>query len=186
MSPSACRFSFSIDRGGTFTDVFAEFTDGEGRVQERVLKLLSVDPANYRDAPTEGIRRVLEQETGLPHPRNQPLDTLRIASIRMGTTVRPRAARRFARRGPKGRALSRRPAAAAAARPQVATNALLERQGERTALVVTAGFRDLLHIGNPSRPAIFDLEVRCPEVLYERVVEVDEQVAIPLGTEPST
>ena len=42
----------------------------------------------------------------------------------------------------------------------VATNALLERKGERFALAITAGFRDLLHIGNQSRPHIFDLEVR--------------------------
>lgn len=39
----------------------------------------------------------------------------------------------------------------------VATNALLERKGERMALVITKGFRDLLHIGNQSRPNIFDL-----------------------------
>ena len=45
---------------------------------------------------------------------------------------------------------------------QVATNALLERQGERTALVVTKGFRDLLHIANQSRPDIFDLEIKMP------------------------
>ena len=54
----------------------------------RVLKLLSEDPANYSDAPREGIRRVLEEVTGRPHPRQEPLDTSRIASIRMGTTVR--------------------------------------------------------------------------------------------------
>jgi 5-oxoprolinase (ATP-hydrolysing) len=41
----------------------------------------------------------------------------------------------------------------------VATNALLERKGERFVLAITAGFRDLLHIGNQSRPHIFDLEV---------------------------
>ena len=76
-------FSFSIDRGGTFTDVFAECPDR----QYRVLKLLSEDPSNYDDAPREGIRRILEQVTGQPHPRDQKLDTSRIASIRMGTTV---------------------------------------------------------------------------------------------------
>ena len=53
----------------------------------RVMKLLSEDPANYKDAPREGIRRVLEEVTGKKHPRDQPLDTSRIASIRMGTTV---------------------------------------------------------------------------------------------------
>ena len=57
----------------------------------RVLKLLSEDPANYKDAPREGIRRVLEEVTGREHPRDAPLDTSRIASIRMGTTVLPHA-----------------------------------------------------------------------------------------------
>lgn len=42
--------------------------------------------------------------------------------------------------------------------------------------MTTKGFRDLLHIGNQSRPAIFDLEIRVPDVLYSQVVEVDEQV----------
>lgn len=58
----------------------------------------------------------------------------------------------------------------------VATNALLERKGERCALVTTKGFKDLLHIGNQSRPYIFDLEIQIPDVLYETVVEIDEQV----------
>ncbi len=53
-----------------------------------MLKLLSEDPANYSDAPREGIRRVLEEVTGRSHPRDEPLDTSRIAAIRMGTTVR--------------------------------------------------------------------------------------------------
>ena len=43
----------------------------------------------------------------------------------------------------------------------VATNALLERKGERTALLVTSGFKDLLYIGNQARPSIFDLVSRC-------------------------
>ena len=51
-------FAFAIDRGGTFTDVYAEWDDG-GKRCCRVLKLLSEDPSNYPDAPTEGIRRIL-------------------------------------------------------------------------------------------------------------------------------
>nr|XP_023397374.1 5-oxoprolinase [Loxodonta africana] len=136
------RFHFSIDRGGTFTDVFAQCPGGH----VRVLKLLSEDPANYGDAPTEGIRRILEQEGGVLLPRDRPLDTSRIASIRMGTTV--------------------------------ATNALLERRGERVALLVTHGFRDLLHIGTQARQDLFDLAVPMPEVLYEEVLEVDERVVL--------
>src|SRR4051812_1646257 len=59
----------------------------------------------------------------------------------------------------------------------VATNALLERKGERTALVVTRGFGDALRIGYQNRPRIFDRHIVLPEALYERVVEVDERVA---------
>ncbi|KAL1599458.1 hypothetical protein SLS60_007261 [Paraconiothyrium brasiliense] len=58
----------------------------------------------------------------------------------------------------------------------VATNALLERKGERTALLVTKGFKDVLVIGNQSRPFMFDLSIRRPEVLYSSVFEVDERV----------
>jgi 5-oxoprolinase (ATP-hydrolysing) len=60
----------------------------------------------------------------------------------------------------------------------VATNALLERQGTRHALLITKGFRDLLQIGNQSRPKIFDLAIKKPEVLYAEVVEVDERVTL--------
>lgn len=60
----------------------------------------------------------------------------------------------------------------------VATNALLERKGERIALVVTKGFKDCLEIGNQSRPKIFDLAIRKPDVLYECVVEIDERVTL--------
>lgn len=59
MAETKGKFDFAIDRGGTFTDVFARLPDG----RERVLKLLSRDPQNYKDAPTEGIRRVLEEVT---------------------------------------------------------------------------------------------------------------------------
>src|ERR1700731_2901708 len=64
----------------------------------------------------------------------------------------------------------------------VATNALLERQGERTLLVVNRGFADALRIGNQTRPRLFDLDIRLPSMLYERVVEIGGRVAID-GTE---
>ncbi|CDM26908.1 hypothetical protein CBS147339_3464 [Penicillium roqueforti] len=60
----------------------------------------------------------------------------------------------------------------------VATNALLERKGEKVALVVSKGFKDCLEIGNQSRPRIFDLAIKRPDVLYEEVVEVDERVTL--------
>ncbi|RQM09048.1 hypothetical protein DD237_007010 [Peronospora effusa] len=144
-------FRFAIDRGGTFTDVYAEMDvlNAQGDVVDvhsKVIKLLSEDPANYPDAPREGIRRVLETMTGVLHPRDQPVDTSKIQSIRMGTTV--------------------------------ATNALLERDGERMVLVTTKGFHDLLYIGNQSRPKIFDLEIHMPDTLYDSVIEVDERLQL--------
>lgn len=139
---SNTKFRFAIDRGGTFTDVYCQCPGGK----IRVMKLLSVDPANYSDAPREGIRRILESETGIQMPPENPIDTSLIEWIRMGTTV--------------------------------ATNALLERKGERMALVVTKGFKDVLFIGNQARPKLFDLEIVCPEVLYEEVVEVDERMIL--------
>jgi 5-oxoprolinase (ATP-hydrolysing) len=59
----------------------------------------------------------------------------------------------------------------------VATNALLERKGERTLLIVTRGFRDALRIAYQNRPGIFARRIDLPELLYERVVEVDERIA---------
>ncbi|EOO01228.1 putative 5-oxoprolinase protein [Phaeoacremonium minimum UCRPA7] len=147
MTVKSLRIRISIDRGGTFTDVHASIPGRE----DIILKLLSVDPANYQDAPTEGIRRILELATGRPHPRGELLDLFHIESIRMGTTV--------------------------------ATNALLERKGARSALLITKGFKDLLLIGNQSRPNIFDLSVARPEVLYEQVVEVEERITMEDYTE---
>ena len=149
------KFRFSIDRGGTFTDVYAELPPNPSNPSQpsfRLLKLLSEDPS-YPDAPREAIRRILEETTCVPHPPSQPVDSSRIASIRMGTTV--------------------------------ATNALLERKGEDIAFVVTKGFKDLLHIGNQSRPQIFDLVIQRPERLYRRVVEVDERVRILPAASPA-
>jgi len=135
----------AIDRGGTFTDCVGN--PGSGKMEDDVLiKLLSVDPENYDDAPLEGIRRLLSKFEGKEIPRGEPLDTSKIESIRMGTTV--------------------------------ATNALLERKGEDIAMVVTRGFKDCLEIGNQSRPNIFDLAIRKPEVLYKKVVEIDERVTL--------
>ena len=144
-TPKNGGIRIAIDRGGTFTDCVGN--PGTGKMEDDiVIKLLSEDPNNYDDAPQEGIRRLLSQFTGQEIPRGQALDTSRIESIRMGTTV--------------------------------ATNALLERKGERIALVVTRGFKDCLQIGNQSRPKIFDLAIRKPDVLYDDVVEIDERVTL--------
>ena len=58
----------------------------------------------------------------------------------------------------------------------VATNALLERKGDRTLLLITDGFGDLLKIGYQNRPLLFDLDIKLPELLYEKVVEIPERL----------
>jgi 5-oxoprolinase (ATP-hydrolysing) len=58
----------------------------------------------------------------------------------------------------------------------VATNALLERQGARCLLLVNAGFRDLLRIGNQARPRLFDLDIVKPDMLFEEVAEVSGRI----------
>ncbi|OKL57176.1 hypothetical protein UA08_07317 [Talaromyces atroroseus] len=133
----------AIDRGGTFTDAWAQIP---GHPTDIIFKVLSVSPGEYDDAPTECIRQILEIASGSAIPRGTLLDLDPVESIRMGTTV--------------------------------ATNALLERKGERVALLITKGFRDLLKIGNQARPNIFDLSVQRLTQLYEAVVEIDERVTI--------
>ena len=59
----------------------------------------------------------------------------------------------------------------------VATNALLERQGERTLFITTRGFGDALRIGYQNRPRLFDLNIVLPELLYDAVIEVDERLS---------
>ncbi|HKE71648.1 MAG TPA: hydantoinase/oxoprolinase family protein, partial [Nocardioidaceae bacterium] len=59
----------------------------------------------------------------------------------------------------------------------VATNALLERTGEPTALVITSGFGDALRIAYQNRPRIFDRQIVLPELVYSHVIEADERVA---------
>ena len=72
---------------------------------------------------------------------------------------------------------SREPVDAVRMGTTVATNALLERKGERTLLVITRGFRDALRIAYQNRPAIFACHIQLPGLLYERVIEADERIA---------
>ncbi|SFK96971.1 5-oxoprolinase (ATP-hydrolysing) [Nitrosomonas aestuarii] len=59
----------------------------------------------------------------------------------------------------------------------IATNALLERKGERVALVITKGFADALRIGYQNRPRLFELNIQLPQMLYETVIEVNERMS---------
>ncbi|MCO5549739.1 hypothetical protein L7F22_003212 [Adiantum nelumboides] len=138
------KLQISIDRGGTFTDALGRIP-GSDR-EDIVIKLLSHDPQNYKDAPREAVRRIIEIYRGTKIPRGEKIETNDVEYIRLSTTV--------------------------------ATNALLERKGEKHALVTTKGFKDIVRIGNQSRPRIFDLAIRKPDVLYSDVIEIDERVTL--------
>lgn len=137
-------FDFSIDRGGTFTDVYCEYSL-KNEKHTTILKLLSED-SHYKDAPREAIRRIISSHTKQSEISSSKVPAKNIRSIRMGTTI--------------------------------ATNALLERKGTKTALLITKGFGDLLHIGTQNRQKIFDLQMRKPEKLFSKVIEVEERVRI--------
>ncbi|CEP11182.1 hypothetical protein [Parasitella parasitica] len=108
---SSAPLTICIDRGGTFTDCIGFVgKPGDKGYREYVVKLLSEDPSNYKDAPTEGIRRIVELATGKAHPRSKPVPTK--------------------------------------------------------------------SIGNQSRPKIFDLSISKPDVLYQKVIEVNERVVL--------
>ncbi|KAF2639035.1 hypothetical protein P280DRAFT_455371 [Massarina eburnea CBS 473.64] len=75
--------AISIDRGGTFCDVLVQQPGQE----DVVFKILSVDPRNYRDAPTEAVRRALEIVEGRPISRLESLNATRVKSLRIGSTI---------------------------------------------------------------------------------------------------
>ncbi|CCH57863.1 hypothetical protein TBLA_0A00620 [Henningerozyma blattae CBS 6284] len=80
------KIRIAIDRGGTFTDCIANPGTNDEK-DDIVLKLLSVDPKNYSDAPLEGIRRILEKINNVEIKRNSKLDISNVKSIRIGTTL---------------------------------------------------------------------------------------------------
>ena len=128
------KWSFWIDRGGTFTDIVARSPDGRLHAK----KLLSHAPDHYEDAAVEGIRRLLGVAPGHSIPGSE------IAVVKMGTTV--------------------------------ATNALLERKGTPTALVITDGLQDQLEIGYQARSDIFAKQIIKPDMLYTRVIGARERI----------
>ncbi|KAF4635592.1 hypothetical protein G7Y89_g2495 [Cudoniella acicularis] len=134
--------SFRLTVVALFCDALVQIVGKE----DVIFKLLSEDPQNYPDAPTEAIRRALEIAEGRPIPVGEKLDGSRIKSCRIGTTV--------------------------------ATNALLEKKGERFALLTTKGMKDVCEIGDQSRPELFNLNIKKPEVLFTKVVEINERVTI--------
>lgn len=115
-----------------------------------IVKLLSEDPANYPDAPREVIRRVLVARHDLAILQDPYCKFPAYCDQYHIETIRMGTT--------------------------VATNALLEHKGAKFAFVTTRGFGDLLEIAYQNRPKIFDLRIKKPDQLYERIVELDERI----------
>ncbi|MFJ4805109.1 hydantoinase B/oxoprolinase family protein [Streptomyces murinus] len=149
-------WQFWVDRGGTFTDIVARRPDG------RLLthKVLSDNPARPHPEPgpdtAPGTRGAASGTRGAGH---RPTPDAAVTGIRalLGDSPEPVEAVRMG--------------------TTVATNALLERTGEPTLLIITRGFRDALRIAYQNRPRIFARRIELPEVLYTRVIEADERIA---------
>ncbi|GAB3163703.1 hypothetical protein GCM10027059_18420 [Myceligenerans halotolerans] len=173
-------WEFWIDRGGTFTDIVARHPDGSLSTH----KLLSEDPERYDDAAVAGIERILRQAGAGAELRSAGVTLPRADD---GSSRAGEAASRSGDDTPPGDGASRTGDDPAPRPPSdtiqavrmgttVATNALLERTGEPTVLVITRGFGDALRIAYQNRPRIFDRHIVLPEPLYTRVIEVDERV----------
>ncbi|WP_287460555.1 hydantoinase B/oxoprolinase family protein [Sphingomonas sp.] len=162
------RWQFWIDRGGTFTDLVARAPDGT----LSTAKLLSENPERYDDAAIAGIRMML----GLD-PAYHPGEGRGPASDR--SQLDPGLRRGDSEVNGDGVACDALPAGLieqVKMGTTVATNALLERKGARTLLVVDAGFADLLTIGNQARPRLFDLAIRLPAPLHDAVEEIGGRI----------
>lgn len=135
-------WEFWIDRGGTFTDVIGRSKKHPEHLL--VTKLLSESPGQYADATVEGMRRLIAlAEKGEAGPEN----TADAPCLSDKISV--------ARIG-----------------TTIGTNALLQRRGDRCALITNCGFKDALRIGYQNRPDIFALAIKLPEMLFEKAVEV--------------
>ncbi|MFG3359148.1 hydantoinase B/oxoprolinase family protein [Streptomyces griseofuscus] len=149
-------WQFWVDRGGTFTDIVARRPDG------RLLthKVLSDNPARPHPEPGPDTASATRGDApGIQGAGHRPTPDAAVTGIRalLGDSPEPVEAVRMG--------------------TTVATNALLERTGEPTLLIITRGFRDALRIAYQNRPRIFARRIELPEVLYTRVIEADERIA---------
>ncbi|MFN8937512.1 MAG: hydantoinase B/oxoprolinase family protein [Pseudomonadota bacterium] len=167
MTPSA-RWQFWIDRGGTFTDIV-------GRAPPGAL------PGSSGSSVSSGS----------PGSHGSTLVTLKLLSDNpeQYADAAVEGIRRLLGLQP-GEPITPERVECVKMGTTVATNALLERKGDRTLLVTTRGFADALRIAYQARPRLFERRIVLPELLYERVVEAAERVGAhgemlqPLQEEP--
>jgi 5-oxoprolinase (ATP-hydrolysing) len=193
-------WKISIDTGGTFTDCLAINPEGiktrikvlsSSRLRGRIIQKLTANtyefsaPWNYEDALLEGytlrvgdtgtscILVSLNHQTGiLQLDSDLSIPDHTDFELFSGEEAPILAARLLT----KTRLKDPLPSIDMRLGTTKGTNALLERKGAKTLLVVTKGFKDLLYIGNQQRPSLFQLNIPEPDLLYSDVIELHERV----------
>ncbi len=143
------------DRGGTFTDIVAVTNN------QAIIDRLSTHPERFLIVPLPKQQWVIVYKLLSENPeqyQDAAIQGIRDIIGLSGNEPIPAAAIEVVKMG-----------------TTVATNALLERKGDRLALIITKGFKDALRIGYQNRPNIFARHIILPTMLYEQVIEVDER-----------
>ncbi|GAX36714.1 hydantoinase/oxoprolinase family protein [Nodularia sp. NIES-3585] len=146
---------FFADRGGTFTDIVAVTDD------QAIIEKLSRHPERFLIVPIPNQQWVIVYKLLSENPeqyQDAAIQGIRDIMSLSGNEPIATAAIEVVKMG-----------------TTVATNALLERKGDRVVLLITKGFKDALRIGYQNRPDIFARHIVLPTMLYEQVIEVDER-----------
>ncbi|MEA5505207.1 hydantoinase/oxoprolinase family protein [Halotia wernerae UHCC 0503] len=143
------------DRGGTFTDLVAVTNN------QKTIEILSRYPEHFLIVPLSNQQWIIVYKLLSENPEQYPDAAIQgirdIMSLARNEPI-PTQAIEVVKMG-----------------TTVATNALLERKGDRLVLLITKGFKDALRIGYQNRPDIFARQIILPTMLYEQVIEVDER-----------
>jgi len=139
---------FFIDRGGTFTDIVAIID------QPEIIERLARDAARFLIVPLADQQWIVLYKLLSENPEKYPDAVIQGIKDISGSLDNIEVIKMGT---------------------TVATNALLERKGERTVLLITKGFKDALRIGYQNRPDIFARQIILPSLLYEQVIEVAER-----------
>jgi 5-oxoprolinase (ATP-hydrolysing) len=143
------------DRGGTFTDIVA-VTDNSG-----IIDRLARYPQRFLVVPLANQQWIIVYKLLSENPEQYSDAAIRGIQDILGI--------------PKNKPIPTEEIEVVKMGTTVATNALLERKGDRVALLITKGFKDALRIGYQNRPDIFARHIVLPTMLYEQVIEVEER-----------
>ncbi|MDJ0597602.1 MAG: hydantoinase/oxoprolinase family protein [Crocosphaera sp.] len=144
-----------VDRGGTFTDIVAVVTDAG------IINKLSQKQEQYLIVPLPNQQWIIVYKLLSENPeryQDAVIQGIRDILCLADHQSIPTDTIEVVKMG-----------------TTVATNALLERKGDRTVLLITKGFKDALRIGYQNRPNIFARQIILPSMLYESVIEVEER-----------